>query len=108
MIYAEMREKNLLSHLENQGVKYVFLGPVNNVLLKIADPCALGYLIRESNEIVATCVESYESCLGHFGLTLDCKMIKVYEDGQFHPKKQWANTGACFMTLKFLSKLIND
>lgn len=46
MIYSEMKDKNLLSHLISQGIKYVFFGPVNNVLLKIADPCSLGYLIR--------------------------------------------------------------
>jgi UDP-N-acetylglucosamine pyrophosphorylase len=46
MIFAEMKEKNLLSHLQNQGIKYVFFGPINNILLKIANPTALGCLIK--------------------------------------------------------------
>jgi hypothetical protein len=32
--------------MANYGIKYVYFGPVNNLLLKLADPCSLGYLIR--------------------------------------------------------------
>lgn len=46
MIYKAIKDKKLISHLDNNGIKYIFLGPINNVLLKIADPTTLGYLIR--------------------------------------------------------------
>lgn len=45
-IYTEIKDKNLLQHLRSQGIKYTFFGPINNILMKIASPTTLGYLIR--------------------------------------------------------------
>ena len=51
-----------------QGVKFVDFGPINNLLLKIADPCLLGYLIKNNQEVVASAIESKDDCLGYYGL----------------------------------------
>lgn len=34
-------------------MKYIYLGPVDNVLLKLADPTSLGYLIKNDFDIVS-------------------------------------------------------
>ena len=45
-IYGEMRRNKVLDHMKEHGVKYIYLGPVDNVLLKVADPTSLGYMIK--------------------------------------------------------------
>lgn len=107
MIYSEIKQKNLIDHLTKQGVKQVYFGPINNLLLKIADPCSLGYLIRERQQVVAMCVESKDDCLGFFGQTSN-KRFKVYEDKVHNPAKKWANLGSCWMSIQFLMRVVND
>lgn len=42
-----LKEKNVLSDMNERGVKHIFYHQVDNVLIKIADPVYLGYHIRE-------------------------------------------------------------
>ena len=44
--------------MQSKGIKYAFLNPINNALLKIGDPTSLGYLVKENKEIVATCIQT--------------------------------------------------
>jgi len=39
--------------MKQHGVKYIYLGPVDNILLKVADPTSLGYLIKNNFDIVS-------------------------------------------------------
>lgn len=39
--------------MKKHGVKYIYLGPVDNVLLKLADPISLGYMIKNDFDIVS-------------------------------------------------------
>lgn len=39
--------------MHTHGIKYIFIGPVDNVLLKLADPTSLGYLIKNNFDIVS-------------------------------------------------------
>ncbi len=39
--------------MEKNGVKYIYLGPVDNVLLKVGDPLSLGYLVKNGFNIVS-------------------------------------------------------
>ena len=52
-IYGEMRRNKVLDHMKEHGVKYIYLGPVDNVLLKVADPTSLGYMIKHEFDIVS-------------------------------------------------------
>ncbi len=52
-IYGEMKNRGVLQKMKEQGVKYIYLGPVDNVLLKLADPISLGYLIKNNFDIVS-------------------------------------------------------
>lgn len=45
-IYDEMKNRGVLDHMQTHGVKYIYLGPVDNVLLKVGDPTSLGYMIK--------------------------------------------------------------
>ena len=39
--------------MNKHNVKYIYLGPVDNVLLKVADPVSLGYMVKNQYEIVS-------------------------------------------------------
>ena len=39
--------------MQNNGIKYIYIGPVDNVLLKLGDPTSLGYLIKKDFDIVS-------------------------------------------------------
>lgn len=52
-IYTEMKNKGVLEHMHAHGIKYIFIGPVDNVLLKLADPTSLGYMIKNNFDIVS-------------------------------------------------------
>lgn len=41
-----MKNKGVLEHMKTNGVKYIYLGPVDNVLLKVGDPLSLGYMVK--------------------------------------------------------------
>ena len=56
-IYYEMQNKGVIKHMRNHGVKYVYIGPVDNILLKLGDPTCLGYMIKNNFEIVSTYVK---------------------------------------------------
>jgi UDP-N-acetylglucosamine/UDP-N-acetylgalactosamine diphosphorylase len=48
-----MKNKKVLDHMKQNGVKYIYLGPVDNVLLKLADPISLGYMVKHNFDIVS-------------------------------------------------------
>ena len=39
--------------MAKNGVKYINLGPVDNVLFKLADPISLGYMVKNNFDIVS-------------------------------------------------------
>jgi UDP-N-acetylglucosamine/UDP-N-acetylgalactosamine diphosphorylase len=48
-----MKNRGVLAHMVKNNVKYIYLGPVDNVLLKVADPTSLGYMVKNNFEIVS-------------------------------------------------------
>ena len=46
-----MKNKGVIDHMKKNGVKYIYLGPVDNVLLKLADPISLGYMVKNNFDI---------------------------------------------------------
>lgn len=52
-IYSEMKNRKVLDHMKEHNIKYIYLGPVDNVLLKLADPTSIGYLIKNDFDIVS-------------------------------------------------------
>lgn len=40
--------------MRKNGVKFLYVAPVDNVLLKLADPTCVGYLVKNGFEIVST------------------------------------------------------
>lgn len=53
-IYITMRKQGALEHMRTNGVKYIYLAPIDNILLKLADPTCVGHLIKNNFEIVST------------------------------------------------------
>ena len=39
--------------MKKNGVKYINIGPVDNVLFKLADPLSLGYMLKHDFDIVS-------------------------------------------------------
>ena len=52
-----MLNKGVIKHMKEHGVKYIYLGPVDNILLKLADPTCLGYLVKNDFDIVSLYVD---------------------------------------------------
>lgn len=52
-----MKNKGALEHMKKNGVKYIYVGPVDNILLKLADPTCLGYMIKNNLNIASTYVK---------------------------------------------------
>lgn len=52
-IYSEMKDKGVLNHMHSQNIKYIYIGPVDNVLLKLGDPTSLGYMIKNNFDLVS-------------------------------------------------------
>jgi UDP-N-acetylglucosamine pyrophosphorylase len=48
-----MKNRGVIAHMNKHNVKYIYLGPVDNVLLKVGDPLSLGYLVKNKLEIVS-------------------------------------------------------
>jgi UDP-N-acetylglucosamine pyrophosphorylase len=46
-MYVEMKNKGAIEHMRKNGVKYIYIAPVDNVLLKLADPTCVGFLVKE-------------------------------------------------------------
>lgn len=77
-----MKDKQVIKHMNDNGVKYIYLGPVDNILLKVADPVCLGYMIKNDYDIVSTYVDkiSAEEKVGlHLSLNGKVSMIEYSE-----------------------------
>ena len=52
-IFESMREKGVLDDMESKGIKWVYIGSIDNVLLKMVDILLMGIAI-EQNSLIAT------------------------------------------------------
>lgn len=43
--------------MKKHGVKSLYVAPVDNVLLKLADPTCVGFMVKNGFEIVSTYVK---------------------------------------------------
>ncbi len=50
-IFNSMLKKGVIDDLEKRGVKWVFIGSVDNILLKSVDSLLLGLTVSEGNQI---------------------------------------------------------
>ena len=47
-IFQSMKKNNITTDMEKRGVKWAFIGPVDNVLVKMVDPILLGIMIDKN------------------------------------------------------------
>ncbi|MBO5348696.1 MAG: UTP--glucose-1-phosphate uridylyltransferase [Clostridia bacterium] len=50
-IYKSLKDAELLKEMKSQGIEWIFVGGVDNILLKIVDPILTGLTIKENNLI---------------------------------------------------------
>ena len=52
--------------MKARNIKYVNIGAIDNILLKLADPLALGYMIKNNRDIVSKVIakRSWEEKVG--------------------------------------------
>lgn len=119
-ILQAMRDGAVLEALEQQGVEILFYSPIENPLLKIADPLFLGYHIQEEAEVstkvvrkqsvderadVVSYIDGNLGVLGHDDLPEEEKHA-LRQDGNltFYA----ANTGIHAFSLPFLKRLLDE
>jgi UDP-N-acetylglucosamine/UDP-N-acetylgalactosamine diphosphorylase len=44
-IYYEMKKHGVIEDLKQRKIKYMHIGGIDNILLKVVDPLCLGYMI---------------------------------------------------------------
>ncbi len=52
-IYKAMKVDGVLQDMENRGIKWVFIGSVDNALLNMVDPVLLGLTVHDGNQIAS-------------------------------------------------------
>ena len=52
-IYKAMKQDGVLADMEKRGIKWIFIGAVDNALLNMVDPILLGLTISEDNQIAS-------------------------------------------------------
>lgn len=55
-IYKSLENDGILKEMEKNNIKWVFVGGVDNILLKIVDPLLLGVTISQNNKIASKSV----------------------------------------------------
>ncbi len=69
--YSSLRESGCLADMKEKGVKWVFIGGVDNVLLKMADTTLLGMAISKNVQIAS---KSVVKANPHEKVGVFCKM----------------------------------
>ena len=46
-LYKAMKQCNVISHMEERGIKHVHIYGVDNILVKMADPAFVGFCITK-------------------------------------------------------------
>lgn len=109
-IYKCMKKDGIIEDMKNKGIEWIFVGGVDNILLKIVDPILVGATISENNLIASkSVVKAYpEERAGVF-----CKINnkpRVIEYSEMTPemcKKTDANGELVFGEINILSHLYN-
>ena len=52
-IYRAMKKEHVLGSMKKKGIKWVFIGAVDNALLNMCDPILLGLTVSEGNQIAS-------------------------------------------------------
>ncbi len=55
-IYKSLKDDGILEDMKNNGIQWVFVGGVDNILLKIVDPLLVGVTLNEGNKIASKSV----------------------------------------------------
>lgn len=50
-IYKSMKQKGIIRDMKQNGVKWVYISSVDNILLKMVEPILLGLTIKQNNQI---------------------------------------------------------
>lgn len=56
-IYTSLKNDGILSEMKAKNIKWVFVGGVDNILLRIVDPLLLGVTISQNNKIASKSVK---------------------------------------------------
>ena len=55
-IYKSLKVDGIIEDMKNNGIEWIFVGGVDNILLKIVDPLLVGITVSENNEIASKSV----------------------------------------------------
>ena len=115
-----MLNKGVIKHMKENGVKYIYLGPVDNILLKLADPTCLGYMVKNNFDIVSLYVDkiSAEEKVGlhllYNGKARICeytettKQVKEMKDGKEDFVYKHGSRATMFITRDFIESITTN
>ena len=56
-IYSSLKNDGILSEMKEKNIKWVFVGGVDNILLRIVDPLLIGITVSQNNKIASKSVK---------------------------------------------------
>ena len=52
-LYYELNKQKILDEMKSKNIKYINVGAIDNILLKLGDPVSFGYMIKNNRDIVS-------------------------------------------------------
>lgn len=59
-IYNSMKENKILENMKQNGVEWIYICSVDNILLKMVEPLLLGLTVTQNNEIASKTIEKVD------------------------------------------------
>ena len=106
-IFSSLKNSGMLSDMEENGVKHVFMNNVDNVVVKVLDPVLTGLHVMENNDITSKSItpKSGES-VGRLAVMNGAKGVVEYTELPAGSEDKFtnANIGIHMYSLEFLNK----
>lgn len=109
-IFSSLKNRGMLEHMKNNGVKHVFMNNVDNVVVKVLDPTLVGLHVKENNDITSKSITPKEGeSVGRLAVLNGDKGVVEYTELPAGSEAQFtnANIGIHMYSMKFLDDAAN-
>lgn len=109
-IFSSLKNSGMLDHMENNGVKHVFMNNVDNVVVKVLDPALVGLHVKENNDITSKSITPKQGeSVGRLAVMNGTKGVVEYTELPAGSEAQFtnANIGIHMYSMTFLENAAN-
>lgn len=109
-IFSSLKNSGMLEHMENSGVKHVFMNNVDNVVVKVLDLALVGLHVGESNDITSKSITPKQGeSVGRLAVMNGDKGVVEYTELPAGSEDKFtnANIGIHMYSMAFLENAAN-